>query len=49
MNDNIQYLLRIDGDRADQIVSYNEAIDQLNSYLQDDIDQETGEQEFKFR
>ena len=48
-NDNIQYLLRIDGDRADQIVSYNEAIDQLNSYLQDDIDQETGEQEFKFR
>ena len=48
-NDNIQYLLRISGDRADKIVSYNEAVDQLTKHLTDGLDMDTGEVEFRFR
>ncbi len=44
---NVKFLLSIDSRRADQIVGYNQVIDQLNAELRDEYD-EDGEQIWTF-
>jgi hypothetical protein len=46
--DNVRFILKLDGDQADQIVGYNQVIDQLNKHLDNEVDPESGEF-FQFR
>ena len=46
--DNIKFLLKIDGPEADQIIGYNYVLDQLNTHLENDLNDD-GEQLWQFK
>jgi hypothetical protein len=39
----VRFLLELDGNHADQIVGYNQVIDQLNKHLENEVDPKSGE------
>jgi hypothetical protein len=46
--DNVRFLLKVDGERADRIVGYNQLIDEMERHVTDDL-QDDGEQIWRFR
>ena len=46
--DNVRFLLQVDGHEADQIIEYNQIIDQINAHIDDDLNDD-GEQVWHFR
>ena len=46
--DNVRFLLQVDGHEADQIIEYNQIIDQINAHIDDDLNDD-GEQVWRFQ
>jgi hypothetical protein len=48
--ENVKFILKIDGDRADEIVGYNEVVVHMNRQLAEEFDEDQGSQKlWKFR